>query len=649
MANSYKDSNFRTQLDEEKVYKNNIKLYVVVTSIIIPLFGVSLYLSQYPIWFVYTIFIFFIGILTVLLLTTVSKYVRIHMRTITTILLFLAVSSFAICLYATNYDREIALCFLVSFVLIIMTLNEPKQILFFSLGILMILITGALMVQPDYHIVILLISIMFFGTSMSYLLSKRNERIISGLSKEALFMSEILNNTGIGYILMETDLQTITDCNDEAIRMFGNAKREIEPDLMNEIIKNFGQDATSKVINFDFYYNDLIIEFKVRKVNIQNKRIQYLFKFFDVTDKKSKQLNILQQKDFLLNQTQQKLQNEILKLQSIYKHSPEFFIWNINKDLEIISFNEYFRKQLLSSIDREVKVGMTFDELYHNRISDNGAENFKKKLKSVFKTKKTDTIEGKLYNLKEEFTWFETFMTPIFNQNNEVTELVCISHNTTEKNNYEEEMKKMLKEQVTLLQEVHHRVKNNLQVISSILNLQAGYVTDEKTLTILQESQNRIKSMSYIHESLYMNNDFSSINFKEYILNLTNNLVHSYHIFETPVEIVNEIAEMELGLDQSIPCGLIVNEIISNALKHAFIGRKNENKRIKIAAFEEEQKVIISIEDNGVGLPKNFEPEKSDSLGMQLIYTLIEQLEGNIDMSSEGGTKYLITFEKQNK
>lgn len=646
MANSYKDSNFKTQLDEEKVYKNNFKLYIVVACIIIPLFAAALYFSDYPIWFVYTVLGFLIGIITVIILTKVSRFVRVHMRNITTTLLFLSVCSFAICLYSVNFDREIALCFLVSYTLIILALSEPKQILFFALGIGMVVITGALLNQPNYQTVVLLSSIMFFATAISYLLAKRNDRIITGLSKEALFMSEILNNTGIGYILMETDLETITDCNDEAIRIFGNSEGEIEVSLMNKIIQNIGDNQEEKTINFDFTHNDLIIEFKVRKINIQNKKIQYLFKFFDVTDKKSRERDLILQKDTLLSKTQEKLQNQILKLHSIYEHSPDFFIWNVNKDLRISSFNEYFRKQLQSSIEKEVEVNMSFDKLFSDRISEDGAENFKLKLKDAFASKKTDTIEGKLYNTRKEYTWFETFITPIFDNKNEVIELVCISHNTTDKKNYEADMKKLLKEQVTLLQEVHHRVKNNLQVISSILNLQAGYVTDENTLTILQESQNRIKSMSYIHESLYMNNDFSSINFKEYILNLTNNLVHSYQIFDTPVQVEKEIEEIELGLDQSIPCGLIINEIISNSLKHAFDGVKKEDKKIKIVATEKAGKISISIEDNGKGLPDGFNPEQSDSLGMQLIFTLIEQLEGNIDMSSDEGTKYLITFEK---
>jgi two-component sensor histidine kinase len=225
---------------------------------------------------------------------------------------------------------------------------------------------------------------------------------------------------------------------------------------------------------------------------------------------------------------------------------------------------------------------------------------------------------------------------------------VCISHNTTVKRRNEEKLTTLFKEQETLLQEIHHRVKNNLQVISSILNLQSTYVSDEGTLEILKESQNRIKSMSFIHESLYMNNDFSSINFNDYILNLINNLVHSYQIFDNQVNVKTELEIITLGLDQSISCGLLINDIISNAFKHAFPDKNKSDNELIITASESNNNVQILIADNGIGLKEGMIPEENNSLGIQLIYTLIEQLDGNIQLSGENGTKYLITFEKQN-
>ena len=149
-----------------------------------------------------------------------------------------------------------------------------------------------------------------------------------------------------------------------------------------------------------------------------------------------------------------------------------------------------------------------------------------------------------------------------------------ILRNVTEERLAEQELKNSLQEKEILLKEVHHRVKNNLQVISSILNLQSSYVEDEKTLDILRESQNRIKSMSFIHESLYQTVDFSKINFSEYIDSLSKNLIHSYVLYDDKIELKINSKEVFLNLDLSIPCGLIVNELISNALKYAFVKSK---------------------------------------------------------------------------
>jgi PAS domain S-box-containing protein len=225
-------------------------------------------------------------------------------------------------------------------------------------------------------------------------------------------------------------------------------------------------------------------------------------------------------------------------------------------------------------------------------------------------------------------------------------EVQVVIRDITEKKGTENELLQSLKEKEILLKEVHHRVKNNLQVISSILNLQSSYVRDENTLQILRESQNRIKSMSFIHESLYQTKMFSSVNFSEYIYDLSKNLVHSYQVYGELVELEFRLGDILLNLDQSIPCGLIVNEIVSNALKYAFPGGRKG--RIRIALMEEGNRVTLSVEDNGVGLPEGFDLENTETLGVQLVSTLVEQIDGKMTLKSTPGkgTEYLITFEK---
>jgi two-component sensor histidine kinase len=210
-----------------------------------------------------------------------------------------------------------------------------------------------------------------------------------------------------------------------------------------------------------------------------------------------------------------------------------------------------------------------------------------------------------------------------------------VSRDITERKIIEQQVKDSLKEKEVLLQEVHHRVKNNLQVISSILSLQSNYVKDEKTLEILAESQNRIKSMSYIHETLYQTTDFSSIEFSNYLNTLASNLIHSYSYSGGIVKLVTDYDEIYLTIDQAIPCGLIVNEIVSNAMKYAFEGKDGD---VYLSIKESQGKIHLRVADNGKGLPKDFKYEESDSLGMQLVSSL--------ELKAEKGTDFLITFDK---
>ncbi|NOQ72312.1 MAG: PAS domain S-box protein [Crocinitomix sp.] len=224
-------------------------------------------------------------------------------------------------------------------------------------------------------------------------------------------------------------------------------------------------------------------------------------------------------------------------------------------------------------------------------------------------------------------------------------EVIVITRDVTDKVEFETQLIESVKEKEILLKEVHHRVKNNLQVISSILNLQSSYVEDEKTLEIINESQNRIRSMSYIHESLYQTKDFSSIDFHDYITNLVQNLVHSYQLFTGKTKLNLDIDKVQLVLDQAIPCGLILNELVSNSLKYAY--PEEIGGEIQIEIKEKEGKINIRVEDFGVGLPEGFKIEDSDSLGLGLVDTLVDQIDGELILKTGNGTKYLIIFEKQ--
>lgn len=212
----------------------------------------------------------------------------------------------------------------------------------------------------------------------------------------------------------------------------------------------------------------------------------------------------------------------------------------------------------------------------------------------------------------------------------------------TERNRAMEKLTASLKEKEVMLKEIHHRVKNNMQVISSMLRLQAGYLEDPQALELFQESQNRVKSMALIHEKLYSSQDLARIDFADYLRNLTSHLFRSYS-GHADIALNIEVSDVRLGVDAGIPCGLIVNELVSNALKHAFPnGRPGQ---ITVALRRKNGTYVLSVKDDGVGFPKDVDFRSTPSLGLQLVTTLVSQLDGTVELISNGaGTEFRIEF-----
>lgn len=216
----------------------------------------------------------------------------------------------------------------------------------------------------------------------------------------------------------------------------------------------------------------------------------------------------------------------------------------------------------------------------------------------------------------------------------------------------EANMKKIdasLHEKELLLREIHHRVKNNMQLISSMLKLQAAYVTDKKDIAIFTDCRERIKSMALIHEKLYKTEDMAHIDFKLYVRDLSNELYRSYVVDRNVVGIDINVQNVLLGIETAIPCGLIINELISNSLKHAFPdGRKGEIKiTLQPADNLDDFDFELIIDDNGVGLPKDLDLKNTGSLGMELVHTLTTQIDGDLLVNRTGGTEFKIKFKEQ--
>lgn len=338
--------------------------------------------------------------------------------------------------------------------------------------------------------------------------------------------------------------------------------------------------------------------------------------------------------------TEKLLEEQFLRTKAILDSSSNTFLLTITLDEDISSFNSHCEVYFSTIFGKELKTKVSFEDYFRDIISPARLRLFRI-LFSQVKHGKSRQFELKM-NFKGDEYWLDIFMNPIFDTEGDVAEISLVAHDISEKKKYNIEIVESLKEKEILLKEIHHRVKNNLQVISSILNLQSSFVTDPNTLDILQESRNRIRSMAIIHENLYRTEDFSSINFSNYLENLTTNLVSSYRIHDEVV-LNLDLKEVDLVLDQAIPSGLLVNEIISNALKYAW--KPGEKGTITINLFEKEEKVHLEISDDGVGLPAEFTEMESDTLGLQLVITLVEQLDGEMVVDIKKGTNYLIKFD----
>ena len=196
-----------------------------------------------------------------------------------------------------------------------------------------------------------------------------------------------------------------------------------------------------------------------------------------------------------------------------------------------------------------------------------------------------------------------------------------------------------------LLREIHHRVKNNLQIISTLLQLQADEITDSKTLENYRESENRIQSIALIHEKMYQSKDISNIDFTSYIKSLINDLMYSYAADSRNIKSMINTDNFLFSIETVQPLGLIINEIISNSLKYAFKDIDEGIVSVKLEKIDSNH-FKLTVSDNGIGFPENVDFKNTSSLGLQLVNELVKQLDGTIELNSDNGTEFTIVFKE---
>jgi PAS domain S-box-containing protein len=329
------------------------------------------------------------------------------------------------------------------------------------------------------------------------------------------------------------------------------------------------------------------------------------------------------------------VENLLRKLSSAVEQSPaSVVITNTDGNIEYVNtkFTEitgYKFEEVRGKNPRFLKSGETPPEEYERlwKTITGGSE-----WSGLFHNKKKD---GTLF-------WESASISPILDENRKIINFLAVKEDITEKKLKDEILLQSLKEKEIMLKEIHHRVKNNLQIITSLLKLQSSYITDPVATEYFNISQNRVKSMALIHQQLYRSSDLGRICFEDYLFQLVNHLCRAYGTNTDRITVKIDAKGLYFGIDTAIPCGLLINELVSNSLKHAFPGERTGFVKIKM--FEKNGEYVLEVTDNGIGLPDSIDFRNTQSLGMQLVITLAEQIEGNIELIKDNGSKFIITF-----
>ena len=287
------------------------------------------------------------------------------------------------------------------------------------------------------------------------------------------------------------------------------------------------------------------------------------------------------------------------------------------------------------------KIGINQDDV--NKSANEVLGRFEE-LKSLYNSRKS---ESEVFLGDPVNKWIQVQITPIYDDKNIFQGHLLIIQDINKRKKLEGDLKKSLEEKDLMMKEIHHRVKNNFMIIQSLLQLQSRHIDNEDVLEIFKESQNRIKSMAFVHQRLYQHDNLKKINFGDYPETLASDIFKSYVRNPDQITLDIDTEDVTLDIDTAIPLGLILNELISNSLKYAF--PKGRQGILTVKSCLKGSKYSLIVSDNGIGFPKDLDYQNSDSLGLKLIYSLSDQIGADVKLDTTSGTRFEITFDIENQ
>ena len=336
---------------------------------------------------------------------------------------------------------------------------------------------------------------------------------------------------------------------------------------------------------------------------------------------------------------EKELKRTLALQESIMNSPPNVIIFSIDREYRYTFFNNAHKEAMRKIWGVEPCLGDNVLDLLPDR-------EYKKAVQGGYDR----VLDGGYISSIDELTddkgnvrYFRNISAPVIDQKEDIIGLTLFILDVTEQKRAEEAMKESLHEKEILLKEVHHRVKNNLQIISSMLNMQIEMSKNRNVQFELREGQNRINTMALIHDQLYQSDNLAKIELEDYIRNLVSYVINTFRYYGANINTEFRLSHLHLHLDQAIPLGLIINELVSNAMKYAF-AEKDEGTIIVSMEKNADSRLTFTVRDDGAGLPEGFEPDKLNTLGIQMIKALTQQLEGNFSIESDKGVRAVISF-----